>query len=137
MSSYAAIIDGKAGAYGAWFPDLPGCTAMGETLDALVLNAAEAMRDWASVVAERGGRIPQPRPIEDLIKIPEVVEAVREGALLRDIPLVMSTGKPVKANLSLDAGVLAAIDAEARRRGLTRSAYVEWLARTALPQTAL
>ncbi len=30
---YAALIDGKRGAYGVTFPDLPGCTAMGRTLD--------------------------------------------------------------------------------------------------------
>ena len=36
------------------------------------------------------------------------------------IPLVINRGRPVKANVSLDAGQLEAIDAEAARRGLTR-----------------
>jgi hypothetical protein len=39
----------------------------------------------------------------------------------------------VKANLSLDSGVLAAIDATARRLGVTRSAMVELLAKRGLP----
>ena len=34
-------------------------------------------------------------------------------------PLVMETGRAVKANLSLDAGLLAAIDEAAEARGLT------------------
>ena len=59
-------------------------------------------------------------------------EALRDGAQLASVPLVRSTGKPVKANLSIDAGVLAALDDEAVRRKLTRSALVELLAREML-----
>jgi hypothetical protein len=42
----------------------------------------------------------------------------------------------VRANLSLDGGVVAAIDAEAARRGITRSAMVEVMARQQLPEMA-
>ena len=137
MTNYTAVVDGEAGGYGAWFPDLPGCAAMGATFDELILNAADAMRDWAVVVTAKGRPVPAPRPIEILKVDAEVEQAIREEALLRDVPLILTTGKPVKANLSLDAGVLAAIDAEARRRGLTRSAQVEWLASISLPRTVL
>ena len=54
------------------------------------------------------------------------------GAQLATVPLVRATGRPVKANLSLDAGVLAALNAEADRRKLTRSALIELLAREML-----
>lgn len=47
---------------------------------------------------------------------------------------VRATGRPVKANL--DSGVLAAIDAEAARRKLTRSGLVELLARHGLTDLA-
>ena len=40
---YPAVIDGKKGAYGATFPDLPGIVAMGETLDEVLVNAEEAL----------------------------------------------------------------------------------------------
>ena len=40
------------------------------------------------------------------------------------IPQVIDSGRSVKANVSLDAGQLEAIDAEAARRGLTRSAFL-------------
>ena len=53
------------------------------------------------------------------------------------MPLVLNSGRPAKANLSIDAGVLAAIDAEAKRRKLTRSAFIELMARHALPDIAL
>lgn len=133
MASYVALIDGKTGAYGVWFPDLPGCTAMGATIDEAVANAADAMRDWAEVTLAKGDVISEPRALEDLLSDPEVAEAIGEGALIQRVPLVRETGRPVKANLSIDAGVLAAIDDEAKRRKLTRSAFIELLARHALP----
>ena len=137
MTSFTALIDGKADAYGVYFPDLPGCVAMGATLDQAIVSAADAMRDWADVTVEKGAAIPAPRALEDLLVDPEVAEDIGAGALLRSVPLVRETGRPATANLSIDAGILAAIDAEAKRRKLTRSAFVELMARHALPGMAL
>lgn len=137
MTSYTALIDGKAGAYGVTFPDLRGCTAMGATLEEAIVNAAEAMRDWVEVTVEKGGAIPEPRALEELLADQEISDEIGGGALLRSVPLVRELGRPVKANLSIDAGILAAIDAEAKRRKLTRSAFIELMARHALPEMAL
>ena len=137
MTSFTALIDGRAGAYGVYFPDLPGCTAMGAPLEEAVVNAAEAMLDWVDVTVEMGGAIPEPRTIEALLADTEVHEDIAAGALLRSVPLVRHSGRSAKANLSIDAGILAAIDAEARRRKLTRSAFIELMARHALPEMAL
>jgi predicted RNase H-like HicB family nuclease len=136
MSRYIALIDGKAGAYGVVFPDLSGCTAMGKTMDEALANAAEALRDWAEITEEGGGKIPRPRSLEALRRDAEVRTALVGGAGLATIPLVRETGRPVKANLSIDSGVLAAMDEEAQRRNLTRSAFVEMLARTLLTKVA-
>lgn len=125
MNRYIALIDGHDGAYGVVIPDLPGCTAMGETVDGALMNAVEAMRDWAEVVRETGGSVPAPRPMDQVRADVDVADALAEGAMLATVALVQHAGKPVKANLSLDAGVLSVLDAEARRRGLTRSAMVE------------
>ncbi len=57
-----------------------------------------------------------------------------EGSSLASILLVRATGKPVRANLSLDEGIVEAIDAAARKRGVTRSGMVELLARENLYQ---
>ena len=78
MTSYTALIDGKAGA-GVYFPDLPGCVAMGATIEEAVVNAAEAMRDWVDVTVERGGAIPEPRTIEALLADTEVHEDIAAG----------------------------------------------------------
>jgi hypothetical protein len=47
----------------------------------------------------------------------------------RPTPLVLDAARRVKANLSLDAGLLSAIDEAAERRGLTRSAFLASAAR--------
>ena len=88
MTSYTALIDGRIGAYGVYFPDLPGCVAMGATIEEAVVNSAEAMRDWVDVTVERGGGIPEARTIEALLADPEVSEDIAAGALLRSVPLV-------------------------------------------------
>jgi predicted RNase H-like HicB family nuclease len=36
---YTVLVDGKAGAYGVVVPDLPGCHAMGKTIEAALDNA--------------------------------------------------------------------------------------------------
>lgn len=122
---YVALIDGSAGAYGVTLPDLPGCTAMGATVEEALAAAVEAMRDWADVVEEEDRTVPAPRSADTLRTDPEVADALAEGAMLATIALVRHSGRPVKANLSLDSGVLAMLDAEAKRAGLTRSAMVE------------
>lgn len=122
---YIALIDGEAGAYGVTIPDLPGCTAMGATIEQALAAAVDAMRDWAEVVDEDGGTIPVPSTADALRADSDVAEALAEGAMLATVALVRVTGRPVKANLSLDSGVLATLDAEAKRQGLTRSGMVE------------
>jgi predicted RNase H-like HicB family nuclease len=133
MSRYVALVDGEAGAYGVSFPDLPGCVAMGGTVDEALAQAAEALRDWIHVTEEATG-VPPPRALEEIRRDPEVAEALRDGASLAVVPLVRDTGRPAKANLSIDAGILAAIDEEAARRKLTRSALVELMARRMLSE---
>jgi hypothetical protein len=45
------------------------------------------------------------------------------------VPLVLDAGRAVRANLSLDAGLLDAIDEAAKAHGLTRSAFLASAAR--------
>jgi predicted RNase H-like HicB family nuclease len=130
---YSVLVDGKAGAYGVVFPDVPGCAAMGETIDQALAHAGEALRDFFELAEEYGEDLPRPRPLEKLRRDPEVVTALAEGSMLASVPLVRETGKPVKANLSIDSGVLAALDEEAKARDLTRSGMVELMVKTMLP----
>jgi predicted RNase H-like HicB family nuclease len=133
---YGAIVDGKRGAYGVVIPDLPGCTAMGKTIDEALANAASAATAWATVAKADGMPIPKARPIEVLRRDPEVVAEIAEGGTLVIVPLLLDAGRAVKANLSLDAGLLEAIDEAAKAHGLTRSAFITSAAREKIARGA-
>ena len=125
---YPALVEGGKGAYGVIFPDLDGIVAMGETIDKALANATEALADAAQAYRENGDTLPPPSAPEDI--------DVPNGMFLTTIPLFQITGKPRRANLTIDEGVLAFIDFEARRRGMTRKAYIEWMARIISSQVA-
>jgi hypothetical protein len=59
-----------------------------------------------------------------VIADPETKEATDAGAVLALVPLILDSGRPAKANLSIDSGLLDAIDEAAKRLGGTRSAYL-------------
>jgi predicted RNase H-like HicB family nuclease len=133
---YVALIDGAEGSYGAHFPDLPGCTAMGGSVDEVIENAGEALRAWVETVASSGADIPAARSLGEIVTDADVQEELAEGSILASILLIRDLGRPVKANMSIDSGVLAAIDATAERLGVTRSALVERMATERLPAYA-
>ena len=129
MARYVALVDGKAGAYGVTVPDFPGCTSGGSTTDEALRNAVEAMRLWAEDAIADGEELPRPRSAETLRADPEIADALAKGAALAIVPLLLDAGRPAKANLSIDAGLLTAIDEAAKARGLTRSAFLATVAR--------
>jgi predicted RNase H-like HicB family nuclease len=77
---YPAIIEGDANTgYSVFFPDLPGCTSGGKTLQAAALNAEQALAGHVDLMLQAGEALPEPsildrlpRPVE-----PDVVEAAR------------------------------------------------------------
>lgn len=129
MSRYVALVDGQAGAYGVVMPDLPGCSSGGATVDEAVRNAQEAVSLWVDEMIAQGGEVPKPRPIEDVIADADVSDAVAAGAVLVLVPLVRDSGRAARANISIDTGLLDAIDETAKARGLTRSAFLASAAR--------
>lgn len=133
---YTALVDGQEGGWGVYFPDLAGCVAMGDTVDQALENAREALRDWSEAMAARGHPVPPARSATELVRDAAVREALSEGATMARVLVVQKLGRPVKANMSLDSGVLAAIDDAAKRLGVTRSALVERMATERLPAYA-
>ena len=121
MTRYPALVDGEKGAYGVSFPDLPGIVAMGATMDEALLHAELALRDYA-IETERDG---------DAVVPPSALEQIEtpSGHALVSIPLIRLSGRSVRTDLTLDEGLVAYIDGEARRRGMTRTAFVEWMTR--------
>ncbi len=57
---YPVLIEFEGGLYGVVFPDLPGCVAVGLTMDEALRNAEEAVRDWVECTEEAGEHVPTP-----------------------------------------------------------------------------
>lgn len=132
MTRYVALVDGKPGAFGVVIPDCVGCYGMGDSIEEALDSATEGLRIWVEAIEAQGDRVPIPRSMEAVRAEAEADPETGE-VLYATVPLIRHLGRPVKANLSLDSGVLSAIDSTARRLGVTRSAMVEMLAKVALP----
>jgi predicted RNase H-like HicB family nuclease len=124
MTYYHAIVHKDAdSAFGVHFPDLPGCFSAADTLEEVMPMAVEA----ASLYLEDEVTLPKPRSIE-VIRA-EVAEDLTDGAFLILVPYIRNSGAPTRVNISLDRGMLDAIDAAASARKLTRSAFLAQAAR--------
>jgi hypothetical protein len=63
-------------------------------------------------------------PLDRLVR-----EEVQANEVVVIIPMLLDSGRPVRANLSLEAALLAEIDRAAQQRGLTRSGFIARAAR--------
>jgi predicted RNase H-like HicB family nuclease len=130
MTQYVGILDGSGKAYGVRVPDLPGCYGAGPTPEAAIADAMSAAREWLNHRETKGDSAPIARTMSQILKSETIDAHLNEVAVM--IPVVLDTGRTVRANLTFDAGLLEAIDAEATRRGLTRSAFLASAARERL-----
>lgn len=71
---YTVLVDGKPGTYGVVFPELGGCVAMGSTINEVLSNASEALRDWAEVTRRFGEHVPEPQPLGRLLRRKDIRE---------------------------------------------------------------
>jgi predicted RNase H-like HicB family nuclease len=117
--------------YGVSFPDFPGCISAGETLDLALANASEALQGHVQMMEADGETVPLPRSLDAIQADPTLVEE-REGAVLSAVHLIRDLGSTTRINVSVDLGLLKAIDEEARARKQTRSAFLASAARREL-----
>lgn len=127
MTHYIGILDGSGDVWGVRIPDLPGCHGGGDSAEAAIADAISAAREWAEHQGAKGTALPRPRPLAEVIAQGDLDGQSGETAVM--IPLLRDSGRPVRANLSIDAALLEAIDEAARARGLTRSAFIASAAR--------
>ncbi len=133
---YVGIVDRGGEGWGATFPDLPGCTSGGRTMAELFEMCIEAVGLWAEEARVAGDALPTPRTIDVLLEDPQVkatIEAVGPVSFIQ-VPVLLDAGRAVRTNISLDAGLLEGIDAAAKRRGVTRSAFLASAAREKIGQ---
>lgn len=63
MLHYEIILywSGEDGVFVAEVPELPGCVAHGDTQEAALANAKEAMQLWIDTAREYGDPVPEPK----------------------------------------------------------------------------
>ncbi|WP_175044559.1 type II toxin-antitoxin system HicB family antitoxin [Burkholderia lata] len=128
-SLYVHVGDAKH-AHGVTFPDFQGCHAAADTwedLPSAVQEAAEAH------FYGDDGPVPAPSPLESLARNPEYEGGVW---MIFDIDLSKINSKAVRLNISLPERLVQQIDATARARKLTRSAFLALAAEHEMEQHA-
>jgi predicted RNase H-like HicB family nuclease len=118
MIRYIGILEKDPGTlWGIYFPDLPGCVTAAESAEQALNQAPEALRLWIECALERDRELPKPRTIEELRDDEWVVEAMSKG----HAAVMFSLAEEEEA---FDQETLKAIDDAARRRGLSRKAFL-------------
>ena len=128
---YAVVHKQEDSAFGVHFPDLPGCFSAADDVEQLVPNACEALELWFEDADENIAL----SSLEDVRKV--AAADLAEGAFLVAVPYIRRTGRQVRANISLDRGMLEAIDRAASERNLTRSAFLADAARNEIEHRRL
>lgn len=129
MVHYVGILDGGRRAWGVRIPDLPGCHSGGASPDAAITDAISALAEYAAELKKRNAPLPKPRSPTEIVSDIRDRPNPDQGESAVMLPLLLDSGRTVRANLTFDAGLLDVIDAEAKLRGLTRSAFLASAAR--------
>ena len=117
--------------FGVSFPDFLGCISAGDSLDEALSNAAEALQGHVQMMEADGDVVPTPRSLDSIVK-DRSLDDERENAIISVVPLIRDRGSTTRINVSLDLGLLEAIDDAARARKQTRSAFLASAARREL-----
>ncbi|WP_242140847.1 type II toxin-antitoxin system HicB family antitoxin [Sphingomonas sp. TREG-RG-20F-R18-01] len=119
---YAVVHQDEDSAFGVTFPDLPGCFSASDDMAQLLPNACDALELWFEDAKEV-----KPLRLDQVQSY--AADELRQGAFILAVPFIRNTGKLARVNLSLDHGMLDAIDKAANARSLTRSAFMAQAAR--------
>jgi len=60
MSTYAVVIEDAGSNFSAYVPDLPGCVAVGATVDEVTENIHDAIELYIAASIEFGEGVPRP-----------------------------------------------------------------------------
>ncbi len=131
MRYYTAIVHHEEGsAYGLTFPDLPGAFAAADTWEDIPKAATEALDLWFEDQPNVA-----PAPLDTVRGRPEVVSALATGAVLMPVPYIPADTAVERINVTMERGLLRAIDETAKARKMTRSSFLASAARRELVGT--
>jgi len=120
MTVYIALMRKDMGSdYSVDFPDFPGCVTAGGTLDEAKDMAAEALALHIEGMLADGGGLPNPAALDTVMADPHNADTV---AFL--VETRARKEKAVRVQITLPEHVLARVDAAARDRHTSRSAFL-------------
>lgn len=124
---YRALItqdegDAPQHGYGVIFPDLPGCTSSGDTVEQAYEHAFEALALHVEGMIEEGIALPEPSPFN--ASVPHWLAGV-PGRIERTVLVpVKLPGRAMRISVTMDKSLLARLDGVAATSGETRSGYI-------------
>ncbi|AQX19908.1 type II toxin-antitoxin system HicB family antitoxin [Bartonella sp. WD16.2] len=122
---FALVHKDENSAFGVQFPDFKGLFSAADQEENLIANATEALQ----LYCEEMDKLPTPLKFEEVIQKETIKIALSEGAFLIQVPFIENDSEVVRMNISIERGLLRAIDDCAQERGLTRSAFLATAAR--------
>lgn len=128
MRYVAFLHTDEDGGWGISFPDFPGAISDGDTVDEAIRRGEQVLAFHVEGMMADRLPVPKPRSVDAILADPDLAEW-RADAQIAHVALIVDRGSPKRVNISLDPGLLEAIDAEATRRGMTRSAFLSSAAR--------
>jgi predicted RNase H-like HicB family nuclease len=122
---YVAIIERGKKSFGAFFPDVPGCTSAGATAQEAAANAEQALQGHLTLCLEHGEALPEPTPLDQILTDPDVGGAAPALRRVGNPP----PGRAVRVNITMPEDLLEAVDRFAKGHGYTRSGLLAHAAR--------
>ena len=120
MATYIAFLHKDSDSdFGVSFPDFPGCVTAGTTLEEARQLAGEALELHIDGMNEDGERIPAPSSLDEVMELPEAVDAV-----VLVVNVKGKAPKVVRVNVTFSEGVLDEIDRFVKRQGTSRSVFL-------------
>ena len=131
MEYYVGILEGNDERWRVRITEVGDCVGNGASPLEALNNAAVSLRQAMERNASAGIKIPLARSLREVLRSGEIAAA--ETVVL--VPLLLDSGRTVRVSVTFDAGLLLAIDQEAARRGVSRSAFLASAARAKIEGT--
>jgi predicted RNase H-like HicB family nuclease len=124
---YPAVLErGPKGAFGAWFPDFPGCVAGGTSQEQAIERGENALAKAVDALFEHDRPLPEPTPIERIV-LPKGCDFVAFFMVGVDPP-----DPSERVNVYLPKSLIGRVDRRAAELGMSRSSFFGLAVSTAL-----
>jgi predicted RNase H-like HicB family nuclease len=124
---YPAVLErGAKNAFGAWFPDFPGCVASGTSPEQAIEKAQSALAQAVCAHAEKDAPLPRPTPFEAIV-LPKDCDLLAFFAVTAEPP-----DPSERVNVYLPKSLIARADARASELGMSRSSFFGFALSTTL-----